>query len=173
MTREKAIRHFERYINDDCYTIEHREACRMAVIALREQEERESVWHDAKNSPPKKPGVYYGKVDETDSMYACQYRDGVWTMNSYPETKMPIIKWAFYDAFVREQEERENRKPLTLDELRQMDGEPVWIDDWFEDFHGWELSEDASDYFDGDSRTVESYGTRWEAYRSKPKEDAR
>lgn len=107
MTREKAIRHFERYINDDCYTIEHREACRMAVIALREQEERE------------------------------------------------------------------NRKPLTLDELRQMDGEPVWIDDWFEDFHGWELSKDASDYFDGDSRTVESYGTRWEAYRSKPKEDAR
>ena len=106
MTREKAIRHFERYINDDCYTIEHREACRMAVIALREQEERE------------------------------------------------------------------NRKPLTLDELRKMDGEPVWIDDWFEDFHGWELSEDASDYFDGDSRTVESYGTRWEAYRSKPKEHA-
>lgn len=106
MTAEKAIRYFERYINDDCYTIEYREACRMAVIALREQEEQE------------------------------------------------------------------NRKPLTLDELRQMDGEPVWIDDWFEDFHGWELSEDASDYFDGDSRTVESYGTRWEAYRSKPKEHA-
>ena len=41
MTKEKAIRHFERYINDDCYTIEHRDACRMAISALREQEERE------------------------------------------------------------------------------------------------------------------------------------
>lgn len=40
MTREKAIWHFERYVNDDCYTIEYRDACRMAVIALREQGER-------------------------------------------------------------------------------------------------------------------------------------
>lgn len=40
MTREKAIRHFERYVNDDCYTIEHREYCRMAIDAIREQEER-------------------------------------------------------------------------------------------------------------------------------------
>ena len=36
----------------------------------------------------------------------------------------------------------------------------------------WELSEDASDYFEGESRTIESYGTRWVVYRSKPKEDA-
>ena len=62
-------------------------------------------------------------------------------------------------------------RALTLDELRKMGGEPVWIDDWFEDSHGWELSEDASDYFDGYGRTVKSYGTRWVAYRSKPKED--
>ena len=40
MTGEKAIRHFERYINDDCYTIEHQDACRMAISALREQKER-------------------------------------------------------------------------------------------------------------------------------------
>ena len=71
---------------------------------------------------------------------------------------------------LRAQQERENPKPLTLDELRQMDGEPVWIDDWFEGFNGWELSCDASDYFEGESRTIESYGTRWAAYRHKPKE---
>ena len=29
-------------------------------------------------------------------------------------------------AALREQEERENPKPLTLDELRKMDWEPVW-----------------------------------------------
>lgn len=28
---------------------------------------------------------------------------------------------------LREQQDRENPKPLTLDELRQMDGEPVWL----------------------------------------------
>lgn len=61
--------------------------------------------------------------------------------------------------------------PLTLSELREMDGEPVWIDDWYEDFHGWELSETASDYFEGESRTVEAYGTRWVAYRRKPEEE--
>lgn len=70
---------------------------------------------------------------------------------------------------LRAQQERENPKPLTLDELRKMDGEPVWIDDLDEGFHGWELSSDASDYFEGESRTVESYGTRWVAYRYKPK----
>lgn len=85
------------------------------------------------------------------------------------EKKIAVCRMAI-DA-LREQEERENPKPLTLDELRKMGGEPVWIDDWFEDSHGWELSEDASDYFDGYGRTVKSYGTRWVAYRSKPKED--
>lgn len=61
--------------------------------------------------------------------------------------------------------------PLTPEELLEMCGEPVWIDDWYEDFHGWELSETASDYFDGESRTVEAYGTRWVAYRRKPEEE--
>ncbi len=30
-------------------------------------------------------------------------------------------------AALRAQQERENPKPLTLDDLRQMDGEPVWV----------------------------------------------
>lgn len=30
-------------------------------------------------------------------------------------------------AALRTQQEREDPKPLTLDELRQMDGEPVWV----------------------------------------------
>lgn len=66
--------------------------------------------------------------------------------------------------------EHENLKPLTLGELRQMNGEPVWVDDWLEDFHGWELSANALDYFD--DRDIEQYGSRWIAYRHKPpKED--
>ena len=71
---------------------------------------------------------------------------------------------------LREKAEREDPKPLTLEELRRMDGEPVWIDDWWEDSHGWELSMDASDYFEGERRTEKDYGGIWVAYRHKPKE---
>lgn len=74
-------------------------------------------------------------------------------------------------------------EPLTLDELRGMDGEPVWIvahPDWGH----WELSEDAEDYFD--CRDEDFYGMTmppslpdpmgryglhvlgWLAYRRKP-----
>lgn len=80
------------------------EALDMAIDALREQEERENVWHDAKDNPPQKPGLYYGKKDDTDSMYLCQYRDGVWTIDAYPETRMHVIKWAYYNAFAQEYE---------------------------------------------------------------------
>ena len=62
--------------------------------------------------------------------------------------------------------EQSENKPLTLDKLRQMDGEPVWIDDWYQDFHGWELSADASDYLDG--RNQREYGSAWLAYARKP-----
>lgn len=39
MTREKAIKHFESYIGNDCYTQAHQDACRMAVDAIRIQQE--------------------------------------------------------------------------------------------------------------------------------------
>ena len=35
--------------------------------------------------------------------------------------------------------------PLTLDQLREMDGQPVWIVE-YPDWGHWELSEDANDY---------------------------
>lgn len=50
---------------------------------------------------------------------------------------IPYGKYAMYSTeleflsmtinALREQEERENPKPLTLDELQGMDGEPVWL----------------------------------------------
>ena len=120
MTREEAIRildpelvasefakHDEEHgIRDEVHIKAIYDACVLAVAALREQEQRENVWHDAKDNPPQKPGLYYGKKDDTDSMYLFQYRDGVWTMDAYPETRMRVIKWAYYNAFVQEQEER-------------------------------------------------------------------
>ena len=40
MTREEAIKRLSKYIHNSCYTIEHQEACAMAISALREQDER-------------------------------------------------------------------------------------------------------------------------------------
>ena len=59
-------------------------------------------------------------------------------------------------------------EPLTVDELRKMDGDPVWIDDWYQDFHGWELSVDATDYLE--NRDLSQYGSQWIAYRRPPEE---
>jgi len=64
-----------------------------------------SVWHDAKSDPPKTPGLYYGKKDDTNSMYLCNYRDGVWTLSETATLRGPeigIVKWAEYTAFHEE-----------------------------------------------------------------------
>lgn len=79
-------------------------------------------------------------------------------------------------AALRAQQEQENPKPLTLDELRKMDGEPVWLSALGEDFDdGWYivvavdknrlhcLQLYAMLFF-------ENYGNTWLAYRYKPKE---
>lgn len=72
-------------------------------------------------------------------------------------------------------------EPLTLEQLRKMDGEPIWIVE-YPDWGHWELSEDADDYLadrdpafygmkhdDPDGR----YGLHalgWLSYRRPPKE---
>lgn len=61
--------------------------------------ENKPLWHDAKADPPKIPGLYYGKKDDTNSMWLCRYRDGKWVMDDYPEQEMKIIQWAEYTAF--------------------------------------------------------------------------
>ena len=110
MTREEAIEELERLLRhwDDlendkrCFWGYDKEAVAFALSALRHQEWEEQLWHDAKSDPPKTPGLYYGKKDATNSMYACQYRDGVWVLDMYPQQQMDIIQWADYTAFARE-----------------------------------------------------------------------
>lgn len=78
---------------------------------------------------------------------------------------------------LREKAEREDPLPLTLEELRQMDGEPVWIkaDHYgiFADVVKIRGREDG-DCFVGVTicnRLQENgYGKTWIAYRHKPKE---
>ena len=75
-------------------------------------------------------------------------------------------------------------EPLTLDELREMDGEPVWIVEE-PDWGHWELSADADDYVA--DREPSFYGMKhndpagryglhklgWLAYRQKPEENTK
>lgn len=82
-------------------------------------------------------------------------------------------------------------KPLTLDELKRMDGEPVWIVE-HPGWGHWELSYDAQDYIqdrdedfygmtcnavkDGWCSGTCKYGLHnmgWIAYRAKPKEESK
>lgn len=81
-------------------------------------------------------------------------------------------------AALREQEERENPKPLTIEELRQMDGEPVYViplekslkDKSWEEWcvmDGDEAEVPGIEYW---SWNLSAYGKTWIAYRHKPKE---
>ena len=111
MKREEAIKLMKQYqgyepMSPDGETLKHSfdltdETVDTLLSALRHQEWEEQLWHDAKSDPPKTPGLYYGKKDATNSMYACQYRDGVWVLDMYPQQMMDIVQWADYTAFVR------------------------------------------------------------------------
>ena len=110
MTREEALASYERLYDymvgdDDAVRPDYGEFIELSHYiraALRHQIWEEQLWHDAKTDPPTKPGLYYGKTDDTNPMYACRYRDGVWVLDMYPQTKMDIVQWADYTAFVRE-----------------------------------------------------------------------
>lgn len=87
---------------------------------------------------------------------------------------------------LRTQQQRENPHPLTLEELKQMDGQPVWIRDLMDgevECLRFDRIKPAT-YHTGDDYRFEQFGTstgiiRWEckygetwlAYRYPPKED--
>lgn len=75
-------------------------------------------------------------------------------------------------ALKQEKAARENPAALTLDELQQMEGEPVWADHW----HGGEWIIVHWNYARSIASTCKAclheheYGKSWFAYRNKPKE---
>ncbi len=69
---------------------------------------------------------------------------------------------------LQEMEEREKNEPLTLDELKMMDGEPVWVHNLKVNKSFWMLA-----YKDVVSNRLgyldySGYGETWIAYRNKP-----
>ena len=75
-------------------------------------------------------------------------------------------------------QEQERNAPLTLDELRQMDGEPVWCEIYIKgqpSFYGIVHGETVTGFISGDDKpanlaitNVGAYGLAWLAYRQKP-----
>lgn len=80
-------------------------------------------------------------------------------------------------AALHEKAEREDPKPLTIEELRQMDGEPVWIKadhcGLFADvvkIHGKEDGDAFVGFVIHYRMQENGCGKTWTAYRHKPKE---
>lgn len=76
---------------------------------------------------------------------------------------------------LRAQQERENPEPLTLDKLREMDGEPVYVhSDIFSDDCGWRVIKTVNvldiQFTNGDWLHFSDYDKSWIAYRHKPEE---
>lgn len=65
------------------------------------------------------------------------------------------ITAAYVSSLAALQEKMEAETPLTLDELKRMDGKPVWIVE-HPDWGHWELSDDAQDYIE--DRDPDFYG---------------
>lgn len=81
---------------------------------------------------------------------------------------------------LEEKYEREYPKPLTIDELRQMNGEPVWVEELSKliDQTGWALVEVADRGTYKDIPYVKCHICTWDVsfrglhcYRHKPKEE--
>lgn len=92
-----------------------------------------------------------------------------------PEFKNAVLMAA---EALREKEARENPQPLTFEELRQMDIEPVWvvpakdqcmIPEWcvYENEYGIAYIPG----YEGWKWELKNYGKTWIAYRHKPKEE--
>jgi hypothetical protein len=79
---------------------------------------------------------------------------------------------------LRAQQERENPKPLTLEELKERVGKPVWIKFLESGKGSWEILGSVytakiiscDPYAGAVYRSVESYGKTWLAYDHEPKE---
>jgi hypothetical protein len=111
-----------------------------------------------------------------------------WFANRLKDTPMPGAREMFdlAAAALREKAEREDPQALTLEELRQMEGEPVFVDD-LRNKEGsqycvisigktlkcQDIDHYSAAYIAGieyDWYPFSDYGKTWLAYRHKPKE---
>ena len=51
------------------------------------------IWKDVNEELPECEGIYYGKKDDTNSMWKVIFKNNEWYLSGYPEHKMDVIKW--------------------------------------------------------------------------------
>ena len=95
--------------------------------------------------------------------------------------KEPVTSYAKAAvSALRAQREQQPNAPLTLDELREMDGEPVWVvclnpERYYKPPVGWRIIEKSivgtfGVWYDSSCFAERDYGKTWLAYRQKPEE---
>ena len=105
---------------------------------------------------------------------------------NWPDSRYTILREALdmaISALLQQEHFREVTKkvePLTMEELRQMDGEPVWCEIYIKGqspFYGIVHGENVTGFIPGDDKpsnlaitNVGAYGLAWLAYRQKPEE---
>ena len=116
----------------------------------------------------------------SDQIYSAEYQKYLGMQIAMREVLEYFAKFELGDTALRQQETVSNRnglnEPLTLDELRKMDGEPVYCveitgrEEWlfrrdggFADMYG--------EFTSDDFMVWDNYGKLWWCYRQKPEED--
>ena len=98
------------------------------------------------------------------------------TESKWPGTEDTLEALDMAIAALRSQQQAEANKPLTLDELRQMEGEPAWVArgecGWWRilDIIYKSGHEEFVLFDDGSSDPLADYGKDWLAYRNRPEE---
>lgn len=94
------------------------------------------------------------------------------TESKWPGTEDTLEALDMAISALRQQEQDRN-EPLTLDELLEMDGEPVYIVDG--DLAWWDIVSHSTKYFlmlvRDEAMPFIRYGKTWLAYRQKPEEE--
>ena len=112
----------------------------------------------------------------SDQIYSAEYQKYLGMQIAMREVLEYFAKFELGDTALRQQEAVTNRnEPLTLDELRKMDGEPVYCveitgrEEWlfrrdggFADMYG--------EFTSDDFMVWDNYGKLWWCYRQKPEE---
>lgn len=93
---------------------------------------------------------------------------------NWPDSRYTILREALDMAIsALRQKDAGKNAPLTLDELRKMDGEPVWVQSpGIPEYGRWAIVEGVGEnsLFLHDDFTCHDYGKTWLAYRQKPEE---
>ena len=110
----------------------------------------------------------------SDQIYSAEYQKYLGMQIAMREVLEYFAKFELGDTAIRQQETVTNRnEPLTLDELRTMDGEPVWVQSpGVPEYGRWAIVEGVGEncLFLHDDFTCHDYGKVWLAYRKKPEE---